>query len=185
MHIEQGLSLYNRYLVGICVERVNMQFVFSCLKINIAERFKTADGELGEFHEYAVVAGESLKVGMTLTIKIGTHLFDLKIGHIAKALGKGAFVISLAAESESFNQAAARQRLRRRADQFRKTKVVCENTYYVRAAGRPNQRFILLSLYGALFINGEKLRVKRPLIKSEGQFADNNICVRNFHLKPI
>jgi hypothetical protein len=27
--------------------------------------------------------------------------------------------------------------------------------------------------------------VKRPLIKSEGQFADNNICVRNFHLKPI
>ena len=157
MHIEQGLRLYDCYLVGICVERVNMQFVFSCLEINIAERLKTAYGELGEFHEYAVVAGESLKVGMALTIKIGTHLFDLKISHIAKTLGKGAFVISLAAESESFNQASPRQRLRRRAYQFRKAKVVCENTYYVRAAGRPNQRFILLSLHGALLINIEKL----------------------------
>jgi len=131
VHIEEGLSFNNRYLVGVGVERVDMQFITSCLEVDIAERLKAADGEFRKFYEYAAAAGEPFKVDMTLTIKIWTHLFDLKIRHITEASGKCAFVISLAGESESFNQAATRQKLRRRAYQFRKTKVICENTYHV------------------------------------------------------
>ncbi len=181
MHIEQGLSFYNRYLVGIGVKCVDVQFITSGLEVNIAERLKAADGKFWEFYEYAAVAGESLKVDMALTVEVRTHLLNLKIRHIAKALGKSAFMISLAGESESFNQTPPWEKLCRRADEFRKTKVICKNTYHVRAAGHPDERFILVSLYSTLLINTEKLRMKRPLIKGEGQLADNNVRVRKFH----
>jgi hypothetical protein len=45
-----------------------MQFIPSCLKIDIAERLKAADGKFREFHKYAAVTSESLKVGMALTV---------------------------------------------------------------------------------------------------------------------
>ena len=83
MHIEQRLGLDDCNLVGICVERVNMQLVPSCLEVDVAERLKTADGEFRELHKYAAIASKSFKVGMALTIKIGTHLLDLEIRHIA------------------------------------------------------------------------------------------------------
>jgi len=163
---------------------VNMQFISSGLEVDIAERLKAADGKFREFYEYAAVAGESFKVDMTLTIEVRTHLLDLEIRHIAKAFGKRAFMISLAGgESESFNQTPPWEKLRRRAYQFRKTKVICKDTYHMRAAGRPDERFIFVGLYDTLFINAEKLGMKRPLIKGEGQFADNNIRVRKFHCK--
>ncbi len=113
------------------MERVNMQFISSCLKIYIAERLKSADGKFREFHKYAAIPCKLFKIGMALTIEIWTHLFDLKICHIAEALGESAFVISLAGESESFYQASARQKLSRRADEFRQAKVVGKNAYYV------------------------------------------------------
>ncbi len=113
MHIEQRLGLDNCNLVGICVERVNMQFVPSCLEVDVAEWLKTADGEFRELHKYAAITSKSFKVGMTLTIEIWAHLFDLEIGHIAKAFGQRAFMISLAGESESFYQAAPWQKLHR------------------------------------------------------------------------
>lgn len=138
MHIEQGLGFYDCYLVGIRVERVNMQFVPSCLEIDIAERLKAADGKLGEFYKYAAIACEFFKVVMALTIEIRTHLLDLKISHIAETLGESAFVISLAGESESFNQASTGQRLSRGADELRKTKVVGKYADHVRTAGGPN-----------------------------------------------
>jgi len=183
VHIEQGLSFYDCHLVGICVERVNVQFIPSCLKIDIAERLKAADSKLGEFYEYAAIAGKFFKVIMALTIEIRTHLLDLEISHIAKTLGECAFVISLSGKSESFNQASAGQRLSRGADEFRKTKVVGENAYYVRTARGPNKRFIFVGLYSAFFIDTEEFRMKRPLVKRKGQFADNNICIRSIHHK--
>jgi hypothetical protein len=150
-----------------------MQLITPCLEINITERLKAANGELGEFYEYAAVASEPFKVNVALTIEIGTHLLDLKISHITEAAGKSALVIALAGKPESFNQAATRQKLSGSADEFGKTKVICENTHYVRTASGPNKRFILVRLYGTLLINIEKLRMKRPLIEGESQFADN------------
>ena len=116
MHIEQALCFDNRNLVRIRVESVDVQFVFSRFKVYIAEWLKTADGEFRELYKYAAIAGESLKVVMALTVKIRTHLFNLKISHITHTFGQCAFVASLAGESESFNQAATREQLGRRAD---------------------------------------------------------------------
>ena len=116
MHIEQALGFDNRNLVGIRVESVDVQFVFSRFKINIAERLKACNGELRKLHKYAAIAGESLKVAVALTIKIRTHLFNLKISHITHTLSQSAFVASLAGESESLNQAATGEQLDWRAD---------------------------------------------------------------------
>ena len=118
MHIEQGLRFDDCNLVWICVERVDMQFVASGLEVDIAERLKTADSLFREFHKNTAIACEFFKVAVTLTIQIRTHLFDLEISHIAKSLREGAFVISLAGESESFNQPTTRQKLSRCADKF-------------------------------------------------------------------
>ena len=131
MHIEQGLCFYDCYLVGVCVKCVNMQFIPSCLEVDIAERLKAADSKFREFDEYAAIAGKSFKVDMALTVEVWTHFFDLEIRHIAKALGKSAFMISLAGESESFNQTTTRQKLCGSTYEFRETKVICEDTYHV------------------------------------------------------
>lgn len=177
MHIEQALCFDNCNLVGIRVESVDVQFIFSRFEVYIAERLKTADGEFWELNKYAAIAGESLKVAVALTIEIWTHLFNLKISHIAEALCQSAFVASLAGESESFNQTATWEQLGRRADEFRKAKFVGEHTGYVRAARYPNQSLIFVCLYRSLFVNSEKFRMQRPLVQGEGQFADDNICV--------
>ena len=46
MEVEDGLGFYDCYLVGVGVECVDVQFVQSGLEINIAERFKSAGGQL-------------------------------------------------------------------------------------------------------------------------------------------
>ena len=118
MEIEERLGLYDCDLVGVGVEGVDVQFTFSSFKIDIGERLQPADGLIREFHEYAAIAGEPLKVGMALAVQIRAHLLDLKIGHIAHAPAERAFVIALAAELEPLDKAALREHLVGRVDEF-------------------------------------------------------------------
>jgi len=131
VHIEKRLGFDNRNLVRICVERVNVQLVAASFKINIAERLKTADSHFRKLHKHTAIACELFKVAVTLTIKIRTHFLDLKISHIAQALGERTFVISLAGKTKTFNQPPTRQQLSRRADKFGKTKLISEYTHDV------------------------------------------------------
>lgn len=85
------------------MERMNVQLIAPGLKIKVAEWSEPFRAFVVELSENAAVPCKSFKVAMALTVKVGTHLFDLKIGHITKAPCEGALVISLATEIESFD----------------------------------------------------------------------------------
>ena len=103
MKIKQRLGLDYRNLVGIGVESMHMQFVFSCFKIDVAERLQAGGGMFGKLYEKAAIASEFFQVHMTLPIQISAHFLDLKISHITESPSKGAFMISLALELETLN----------------------------------------------------------------------------------
>ena len=186
MHIEQGLCFDDRNLIRICVERVNVQLITAGFEVDIAERLEAGNSLFRKLHKHTAIACELFKVAVTLTIKIWTHFLDLEISHIAHTFGERTFVISLACKTETFNQPPTRQQLSRCADKFGKTKFVREYTNNMRTACGPYQCFIFIRFNRSLFKNIEKLRMKRPLIKREGQFADYYICIWCIHLlKPI
>ncbi len=43
--LEKRLGFDNGYLIGISMEGVNVQFVSSCLKVDVAERLEAGDGQ--------------------------------------------------------------------------------------------------------------------------------------------
>jgi hypothetical protein len=83
-----------------------MQFSPSGFEIDVAERLEIADFQLREFDEHAAVSGEALEVRMALLVQVGTHLFDLEIGHVTYAPAQSAFVSSWAAELKAFEQSS-------------------------------------------------------------------------------
>ena len=76
------MSLNHCYLVRISRERMDVQFAATSLEVNITERLESADFQFREFYKDAPILREALKVSMALPIQIGTHLLDLKIGHV-------------------------------------------------------------------------------------------------------
>jgi hypothetical protein len=76
------LGFYHCYLIRISSKRVDVQFAASSLEVNIAERLESADFQFREFYKHAPISRETLKVSMALPIQTGTHLLDLKIGHV-------------------------------------------------------------------------------------------------------
>ena len=83
MNLEKRLGFDNGYLVGIGMEGVNVQFVPSCLKVDVAERLEAGDGQRGELYKDASIACKAFEVDVALAIQICTHFLDLKIGHVA------------------------------------------------------------------------------------------------------
>ena len=81
------------------------------LEVNVAERLELADFQLREFDKDAAIAGETFEVGVALLVEIGTHLLDLKIGHVTNSPAQGAFVSPRAAELKAFEQAPRGQQL--------------------------------------------------------------------------
>ncbi len=146
---------------------MNVELTFAGFKVYIAERLKSADGLVGEFHKHAAIARESFKVGMTLPIEIRTHLFDLEIGHVAHASAERALVAPLAAELKSLDKASLRQGLVRRVDQFRQAHILRKDAGDMRTVRDPDNGLILFRLDLTARVNGEKLRMQRPLIKRE------------------
>ena len=108
MQVKEGLGLDHGDLVGERMKGVDVDFVAAGFKIDIAERFQAAGRVFREGDKHTPVACKTVQVQMALAVKIGTHFFDLEISHIAQSPAQGAFVGSLAAELETFNQAATR-----------------------------------------------------------------------------
>ncbi len=155
MEVEQRLGLYHGDLVGVGRERVNMQFVATGFEIHIAERLEFAGFQIGELHEYAPVAGETLEVRVALLIEVAAHFLDLEIGHVTDAAAEGAFVSAGAAELESFDQAAIREHLARSAYDFGQTYITGEDAYNMRASCDPDNGFVLLGLELAICVDLE------------------------------
>ena len=95
------------------MECMDMQFIPTCFKIDVAKRLEPADRQIRERDKEAAVFCESFEVVMTLPVQIGAHLLDLKIGHITEAATERALVTALAAKLKSFDQAAFGKKLTR------------------------------------------------------------------------
>ena len=145
LEVEQRLRFYNRYLVGIRGESVNVKLGFSRLEIDVAEWLQAVYLKLGEPDEYAAVAAESLKVGEALPIHICAETFNLEVGHIADVFAERAFVRAGAVELKTLNQSSLRQHLGWRADDLGKGYVARESAHNVGAARDPNERLVLIA----------------------------------------
>ena len=116
MQVEQRLRLDNRYLIGERVECMDMQFIPACFKIDVAERLQPADRQIRERDKDTTIFRESFQIIMALPIEIGTHLLNLKIGHIAEAATERTPMAALATELESLDQTAFGKELTRCTD---------------------------------------------------------------------
>ena len=118
MQIEQRLRLDNRYLIRKRMECMDMQFIPSCFKIDVAKRLQPADRLIRERDKEAAIFRESFQIVMTLPILVRTHFLNLKIGHVTEAATERALVAALAAKLKSFDQTAFGKKLPRCADQL-------------------------------------------------------------------
>lgn len=69
-----------------------MKFVFAGFVIYITERLEASHLQLWKLDKYTPVMGKTFEVKMALTIQVGAHLLDLKVGHIADIGTQGAIV---------------------------------------------------------------------------------------------
>ena len=159
LKVEQRLRLNHRYLVRVSRESVDVQFSLSCLEVNIAERLQTLDFQTCEFDKHTPFSSKPLKVEMTLTIQIGTHLLNLKIGHIVHSSAQGAFMRPWTAKSKTLNQTSSWKHLPRRAYNFAQGHFARVHAYNMRAACNPDISFVFAGFYSPLGINLEKLRM--------------------------
>ena len=125
---------------------MDVEFAASGLEINVAERLQIIDFQIREFNKHAAISSEPLKVDMALAIQIGTHLLDLKIGHIAYPPAQGAFVGPWAAELETLNQTSMWKQLAGRAYHLTETRIIGKHADNVGAAGNPDKGLVLVSL---------------------------------------
>jgi hypothetical protein len=160
---------------------VDVQLGASCLEVNIAERLQPADFQFGEFYKQAAISRESLEVIVALQIQIGTHLLDLKIGHITYPAAQGAFMTARAAELKTLNQTPMREHLAGRAYNFTQTRIIGKNAGNVSASGNPDNRLVFLGPQVPAGVNLEKLRMQWSLEKAERQFFNSYIDLRRFH----
>ena len=163
MQIEQRLGLNHRHLVGISSERVDVQFIPSCLKVNVAERLQTLSFLLRVFDKYAATSRETLKVDVALTIQIRAHPLDLKIGHIIQPAAQSTFVRLRSTELKTLNQTSLRQRLTRSAYNLTQDYIAGKDAHNMSTAGNPDKRLIFLGPQLPPGIDLKKLRMQRPL----------------------
>ncbi len=157
---------------------MDVQFSLSCLKVNIAERLEAPDLQAGEFDKDAPISSKPFKVKMALTIQIRAHLLYLKIGHIADAPAQSTFMRPRAAESKTLNQTSLWKHLPRCAYNLAQAHIPRINAYDVCAACNPDISFVFAGSYSPLGINLEKLRMQRPLKKTECQFFNSYVDLR-------
>ena len=163
LEVEQRLRFYNRYLVGIRGESVNVKLGFSRLEIDVAEWLQAVYLKLWEPDEYAAVSAESLKVGEALPIHICAETLNLEVGHIADVFAERAFVRAGAVELETLNQSSLRQHLSWRADDLGQAYVACENARNMRTARNPDKRLVLIAFKPSAGVNVEQLRMQWSL----------------------
>jgi len=155
MQVEQRLRFDDRYLIRERMERMDMQFIPTCFKIDVAERLQPADGQVRKRDKEAAIFRESFQIIMALTVQIGAHLFDLKISHITQAATERTFVSALAAKLKSLDQAAFGKKLARRTDQLRQANIALGQTDHMGTARGPNRRIIAFGLNMPPSINSE------------------------------
>ena len=163
LEVEQRLRFYNRYLVGIRGESVNVKLGFSRLEIDVAEWLQAVYLKLGEPDEYAPVPAESLKVGEALPIQICAETLNLEVGHIADVFAERAFVRAGAVKLETLNQSSLRQHLGWRADDLGQAYVARENAHNVRAARNPDKRLVLIAFKPSAGVDVKQLRMQWSL----------------------
>jgi hypothetical protein len=155
-----------------------VQFAASSLEVNIAERLESADFQFREFYKHAPISREALKVGMALPIQTGTHLLDLKIGHVTYPSAQRALMSPWAGELKTLYQASRRQHLAWWAHNLGKARIIGKNTDNVSTACNPDNRLVLLSIQMPVGINLEKLRMQRPLKETKRELFDSHIDLR-------
>jgi hypothetical protein len=161
---------------------MNLQFILPRLEIDIAERLQAAYFQGGIFYEYAAVPREPLQVRVALFIKIGAHLLDLKIGHIAYAPAQCAFVRTRAAELKTLDKTPLRQRLVGTADHFAQTySVEVKNRDNMSASGNPYLGLVLDGSQLPAGVNLEQFRMNGSLKQTEGQLVNCYVYLRRFH----
>jgi len=157
---------------------MDMQLRPPRLVVNITEGLKSVALRTLELSEHPAIPREALQVRMALAIKVRTHLLDLKIGHITEPSAQCALMAPRPLKLKTLDQTALRKHLTRPAHNFAKTNIARENTHNMRAPGNPDIHFVFLGPELTLFENLEKLRMQRPLKKTECQFFNSNIGLR-------
>ena len=155
-----------------------VQFGSSGLEVNVAERLELTYFQFREFYKYAAVSCEALEVGMALFVQVGTHFFDLEIGHITYAPAQCAFVSSRAAELKAFEKSSRRQHLPWSADDLGEADIVGKDTDDMCASGYPDDGFVLFSIDMPVSIYLKKLGMERSLEKAKHQFINCYIDLR-------
>lgn len=82
---------------------------------------------------------------------------------------------------EPLNQTSLRQGLMGDTYHLTEANVTGEDTDHVSTARNPDKGLVFLSLQPAFGVDLKKLRMKRSLKKTEGQFIDGYIDFRWFH----
>jgi len=181
MQIEQRLCSDHCDMVRIRRKAVDVQFVFSCFEVNIAEGLQAVGFEGGEFDEQAAVSRESLKVAAALPVNVCTHFFDLEIGNVADATAEGTLVCFRAAEFEAFDESSLGEHLARCADDLGEADVVGEYADDVTATCYPYHGFVFFCFDMSLGVEFEKLGMQGPLKKAESQVFNCDIDFRQLH----
>jgi len=94
---------------------------------------------------------------MALTIQIGTHLLDLKVGHVTYASAQSAFVSPWAVELKTLYQTSRGQHLTGWAHNLGEAHITGKNTDNVSAACDPDNRLVSFGIQVPAGINLEKL----------------------------
>lgn len=185
MQVKQRLRLDNRHLIRKRMKRMDMQFVTTCFKVNIAKRLQPAGGVLRKCDKHPPIPREPLQIRMALAVQIGTHLFNLEIGHVVQTPTQGAFVSPLAPELESLNQAAFGQQHAVGANQFRQAHIAGKHTDHMRTSCGPQHHFVMFGFKMSATENREQFRMQRPLKQRKRQLTDSYIGIRRLHSSPV
>ncbi len=140
------MGLNHCYLVRISGEGVNVQFSLSGLEINIAEGLELTDFQLREFYKHASISREALKIGMALPIQTGTHLLNLKIGHITYTSAQSAFMGPWAPELKPFDQSSRWEHLAGDAYNLGKADVTGKDADNMGASCNPDNGLVLFGI---------------------------------------
>lgn len=185
MQVKQRLCLDNRHLIRKRMKRMDVQFVTTCFKVNIAKRLQPASCVLRKCDKHPPIPREPLQIRMALAVQVGAHLFNLKIGHVVQTPAQGAFVGPLSPELESLDQTTFGQQHAVGADQFRQAHIAGKHADHVRASRGPQHHFVMFGFEMSATENREQFRMQRPLKQRKRQLTDSYIGIRRLHSSPV
>ena len=125
---------------------MDVEFATPRFKINVAEGLKIVDLQVGEFDKYATIPSKAFEVLVALPIQIGTHLLNLKIGHITYTSAQSAFMSPGATELKTFNQSSRWEHLAGYAYNLGKADVTGKDADNMRASCNPDNRLVLFGI---------------------------------------